>query len=400
MNICEHNKCTGCALCTVICPKKCISLEENNEGFLYPVINKEKCISCGLCEKKCPSNYPIEKNTPTSTAISSWSADDKERFSSSSGGVFPELAKYVLNNKGVVYGAAFQPDYTLKHIRISDLEQLPLLKGSKYFQSDIRDCFSFLKDDLCSGKEVLFSGTGCQIAAIKRFLGDIDLSRLYFIEILCHGVPSKKTIDSYIQEINPNSKPTKVNFRDKSRYGWEYSCVFEVEYDDGIKHYGRSSTDLFYLGFLNELFLRESCYSCPYVGKSRVGDITLADYWRVTSDDIPEMTDEDKKKGISLVLTNNEKGELLISRLTKSGQIICHGADLQKAAEHNQSLKGNYQRPNSRDIFFKYNEKYGYRKALFKIYPKTIAGIRFRQAVKKIMGDGLYSKVKSILLKG
>ena len=135
-------------------------------------------------------------------------------------------------------------------------------------------------------------------------------------------MPSKKIIDSYVYDLNPLAKATKLNFRDKSRYGWEYSCVFEVDYDDGKKHYGRSSTDLFYIGFLNELFLRESCYKCPYVGRSRVGDITLADYWRVNIEDVPELTNEDIQLGVSLVLINDNKGQKAIDNLKGDYTII------------------------------------------------------------------------------
>lgn len=400
MNICDHRKCTGCALCSSICAKQCISMVENEEGFMYPSIDENKCVSCGICQKFCPVNSLVDKNDPVNSAISAWSTNDIERFSSSSGGVFPEIANQIIERQGVVYGAAFDVSCNLRHIRVENKEGLKVLKGSKYFQSDIKDCYSAIKKDLLEGKEVLFSGTGCQIAAIKRYLSNIDTLRLLSVEILCHGVPSKRIIDSYIHSINPTSKPTKINFRDKSRFGWEYSCVFEVEFEDGATYYGRSSTDLFYLGFLNELFLRESCYECPYVGNSRVGDITLADYWRVSQIDIPELVSDDMEKGVSLILVNSKKGDEVIASLSGKNKIVCHGANLDKASEHNQALKGNYKRPLAREQFFKYNEKYGYNKAIFRIFPRTIIGIKFRKSVKKVIGERIYSKLKSMLMKG
>ena len=367
---------------------------------MYPHVDETKCVQCSLCQKQCPVNSPLIKNAISKDIMSAWSSNDDERISSSSGGVFPEIAKQILQKRGVVYGAAFDEHHNIKHIRIDSLSQLCLLKGSKYYQSDIRKCFFSVRDDLNKGRKVLFSGTGCQIAAIKRFIEDLNTELLITVEIVCHGVPSKKVVDSCIKSVNNKSTPKKIVFRDKSRYGWEYSCVFNIEFEDGKQHYGRSSTDLFYLGFLTELFLRESCYSCPYVGKERIGDITLADYWGITKNQVLELTEKDLVKGVSLVLTNSERGRQMMNQLVETGFIIRHEADLDTAAIHNQALKGNYIRPPKRDNFFVLNEKYGYRIAMLKLYPKTVIGIKIRSCIKKVIGEKKYNQIKAKILKG
>lgn len=385
--ICNKNFCTGCGLCTVICPKQCISFEANEEGFFYPNINIQQCINCSRCVKNCPminESKNIKKDILKS--YYGWSNNNDVRKDSSSGGIFTELAELIIKNEGVVYGASFNEDFSISHIGVTELEELRLLRGSKYFQSDIRKVYASVKKDIIEGKKVLFSGTGCQIEALYRYLGIEQYDNLLTVEILCHGVPSKKVVCQYIDSIHENGEITKICFRDKSRYGWKYSCIFSAEFSDGYQYYGRSSSDLFYLGFLNEAFLRESCYNCKYVGKKRVGDVLLADFWGIDNESKYDISQSDLELGISFVTSNSEKGTNVLELLINSNSITMLDADYELAARYNKALVSNYKRPIQRDRIFSDINKYGYKRAIKKAFPNTYYKIFLYKLIKTVIG--------------
>lgn len=384
--ICDFKLCTGCGVCLSICPKKCIQFKENEEGFLYPFINQEKCVNCGLCTKNCPilNNFENRRKNVIDSYYG-WSNNDVIRYNSSSGGVFSEIAEDIINRGGRVYGAAYNAGLTLTHIGVDCIDDLSKLRGSKYYQSDIRSSFTSVKKDLEEGNTVLFSGTGCQIDALYQFLGKTDISHLLTVEILCHGVPSRKVVLKYIESINKRKDVKSINFRDKSKYGWKYSCVFNVKYSDGHEYYGRSSSDLFYLGFLSEALLRESCYRCKYVGKRRVGDILLADFWGIENADQYKIGQHDIDMGVSFITANSDRGIKMLDILAKNGAISVSDANYDIASKYNKSLVSNYQRPHQRDSIYKNINKVGYRRAIKRAFPITYYRILSHRIVKAIL---------------
>ena len=329
--IADITNCTGCGACQNICSHKAISMQVNDEGFLYPVVDNKKCINCGLCLKKCPSKNPEYSNfgKPDCLAIS---ANDELRRHSSSGGVFPLLAEYVLEQGGYICGAAWNQDNLVEHIIISKKDDLYKLKGSKYLQSDVKDVYCQIKKILKQEKLVLFSGTPCQVAGLNAYLGK-EHNKLITIDIVCHGTPSPKVYKKYIQELitDKNEKVIETNFRDKIN-GWTpylttttittttcYSCPAEQ--------------DSFMTAFLRNLCLRDSCSKCPFAKLPRQGDITLGDFWGINK----YSKKLDDKKGLSLVLANSPKGKKYI-KLIKEQTKLYHNVPIKYAIKGNPCL--------------------------------------------------------------
>ena len=296
------------------CPQNCISMKEDNEGFLYPDINENACIKCGLCEKVCPVINNIEKNIekiPMAYAV--YAKDNMIREDSSSGGMFTLLAEKVLEKKGIVFGAAFDDKWQVKHIAIDDANKLYLLRGSKYLQSKIEDTFIQVKNALNKGKEVLFSGTECQIVALKKFLGK-EYCNLITVGVLCHGVPSPKVWKKYLEfrEKEANSKVENITFRNKCS-GWkEYSLT--IRFKNKEQYSEIFYQDLYMKMFLNNICLRPSCHACRFKELNRKSDITIGDFWGI--EQIASEMDDDR--GTSLVLVHSTKGmEILKSILNR-----------------------------------------------------------------------------------
>lgn len=264
--------CCGCSACIQICPKQCISMNEDNEGFLYPEIEKDICINCGLCEKVCPELYPGIMRKPLKVfAIKN--KDEEIRKKSSSGGIFTVLAETVIREGGVVFGAKFNENWEVVHDYTVTKDGLAAFRGSKYVQSRMGDCFSKAKSFLDQGKKVLFSGTPCQIAGLKRFLRK-EYNNLLTVDFICHGVPSPKVWRMYLDETVVRQCEKKafieeVSFRDK-RLGWKkysVSLLFSTTIGNGAKNSVLVSEpfteNLFMRGFLYDVYLRPSCYQCP-----------------------------------------------------------------------------------------------------------------------------------------
>ena len=302
MNICKKIKCTGCSACLNTCLHDAIQLIENEKGFLYPEIDESKCVDCGLCVKTCPVNCETDANT-YKAVYAALDKRDEDRAKSTSGGIFAVLAKHIIKQGGYVYGAALDNDLVVRHIEVHTFECLDKLRNSKYVQSEIGYSYQNAKKRLRDGALVLFSGTPCQIAGLKNYLGK-EYSNLLTIDILCHGVPSPGVFRKYIksEEKIVNSKLVDIQFRSKG-IGWK-KLLTDRYFENGQK---ADWGDTFVPGFLNNYYLRESCYSCVYATDKRQGDITLGDYWGY-KESAPEYI-EDDDKGISLVIINTEKGQ-------------------------------------------------------------------------------------------
>ena len=341
----EKHNCTGCQACAQICPKGCIKMCADQEGFLYPVIDEKSCVQCGLCEKVCPVLHNTEEKRNTPKAYAAYNLDEAVRLASSSGGVFTLLAEYTLDQGGILYGAAME-GIRIKHIRVADREGLERLQGSKYVQSDIGQTYIQAKADLEAGKSVLFTGTPCQIEGLKAFLGKA-YDNLIAADIICHGVPSPFVWEKYIalREKTAGAPAERVFFRHK-KYGWKKYAIL-LEFSNRTEYVGCRHDDLFLRAFRRDLCLRPSCYQCGFRKVNRVSDITLADFWDI-EDVCPEMDDD---KGTSLVMVHSEKGEEIFRSL--GAKMNCREVPFEAAISGNTAMIRSGEKPEHRDAFMR-----------------------------------------------
>lgn len=337
--------CVGCNACVQRCPKQCISMIEDEQGFLYPHVDVSRCIECSLCEKVCPVINQFESSIPNQV-YAAWNPDDSVRLSSSSGGVFHALAKKIIESGGVVFGARFNDRWEVVHAYSETLDGIKAFQGSKYVQSQIRQSYLDTERFLKAERKVLFSGTPCQIAGLKRFLRKDYEGLLLTVDVVCHGVPSPRIWKEYLNYITRPSYAPKnsvsqpytlsdddilsiedISFRDK-RFGWEkYGIAIRFSYpkkdqstesqcakdkQELVSELFESHRENLYMqGFLKDLYLRPSCYKCPAkCGKSH-SDITLADFWGIKNHH-PEIYSD---KGVSLVLVNSRLGRECVNSL-------------------------------------------------------------------------------------
>lgn len=340
----DKSSCCGCSACSNICPKQCIVLKTDTEGFVYPHVDTGKCIACGLCEKVCP----MLENAAPAVPLQVYAAvnnDDLVRRSSSSGGVFSLLAAQVIGMGGVVFGACFDDRWRVVHSYSEDEAGLAGFRGSKYLQSEIGVSYASVRRFLRQGRQVLFSGTPCQIAGLRLFLGK-EYDNLLTVDVVCHGVPSPLLWEHYLESVKEKSSASGISsvaFRDKST-GWkQYS--FSVEFADAPPFRQFHGQNVFFKCFLSDVCLRPSCYNCPSKGGRSRSDITLGDYWGIQNHH-PEIDDN---QGVTLVMLNSEKG-----RNAFSG-IGCRKLEstYDKALQGNPSIERSSRKPYGRDRVFK-----------------------------------------------
>ncbi len=311
----DKHQCFGCWSCYNKCPVKAISMVENEEGFLYPIVNEDKCIKCGFCLLACPICSSKDTNTQNPKCFALM-AEDKIRNESSSGGAFTLFGDFILNLGGYVCGAAYNDDFSVSHIIIDNATDLKKLKGSKYFQSNIENCYKQIKHLLETDKYVLFTGTPCQVAGLNTYLENVKYEKLYTVELLCHGVPSYKTFRKYLEEHFDIKDVKEINFRDKA-LSWR-SDYLSVTTSNGEIIRENTDTNSFERGFHTGLFNRLSCAPCKFAKLPRQADITIADWWGISKYD--ETLDD--KKGTSLILINNDKGDFLFSSIKNKAKKI------------------------------------------------------------------------------
>lgn len=307
--ICERNKCTGCGMCTNICPKNAIKMERDECGFYYPKINEERCITCTMCRKKCPANAEGNKESSITSVYACWNKNKKIRKKSTSGGVFTLLAQNVIKAGGAVVGVRWDESFQPIHTIVENEQDIELLRGSKYVQSKTEDIYNKVKVLLDARRQVLFSGTPCQNAALRSFLGK-DYDKLICIDLICHGVPPYDLFKRYLAERAKGREIKNIVLRNKNPY-WDYSEV-KIEFSDNSKYEKDTIDDSYFTLFNFGYSLRSSCHDCQYTNLARWGDLTLADFWGYKPTTGKML---DYNKGISLVFTNTKKGENIFNSI-------------------------------------------------------------------------------------
>lgn len=341
----KNLKCSGCTACFAICPKDAITMQADLEGFKYPVIDKSKCIDCGLCCKVCSLENMYGNFGEDKTSFACSAKDENFAKQSSSGGVFAILANMYIQEQAAIYGAAFDYNWNVCHIRVDKKDELKRLYTSKYVQSDMGNTFRQVKSDLDNGKKVLFAGTPCQVAGLKTYLQK-DYLNLLTVDFICHGVPSPLVWQRYIDELeqNLNSKITEISFRDK-KDGWK-NFNFKLITDNGNVFYEKHGDNIYIKGFLKDLYLRPSCYDCKFKTLKRESDITLADFWGIEKI-IPDMNID---KGVSLCWPSSKKGKRALADVLK--QTDYYEVKLKEAIRHNSSAIKSVVVHKNRDKFF------------------------------------------------
>lgn len=401
----DKTQCCGCSACVQRCPKQCISLMSDEEGFLYPYVDTTGCIDCGLCDKVCPIIHGQEPLAPTSV-LAAKACDDEARLKSSSGGIFSLLATHVLDEGGVVFGAAFDSNWKVRHISISDKKNLHLLVGSKYVQSEIGNTYKETESLLKAGKYVLFSGTPCQIAGLKQYLRK-EYENLLTADIVCHGVPSPLVWNEYLKQIpakrvaGKNSVSlslkdmpviTGISFRDK-RNGWQkfgfaaQMSASKADKNTVLQHYEPKDKNPYLVGFLSNVFLRPSCYKCRFKQGRSHADITLADFWGAKNEH-PDIYDD---KGVSCIITYNDKAQDIIDSLPLNKET----STIQKFVGQNPAYMKPHATPANRDKFWSEFHRSGVLSAISK-YAKQSTKEYIRSMVIVFI-VGLIGLIKKII---
>ena len=337
--------CVGCGSCQGICPEQAVSMEYNEEGFLYPRVDQNLCTKCGICLGACPTQIGLDP-VPIPRECLALQAEDGVRMSASSGGVFPLLARHVLKEGGSVAGAVFDGSFNVHHVVSSREKNVRAMQTSKYVQSDTSRTYPMVRELLEDGQTVLFTGCACQVAGLKAFLGK-PYDRLYTMDVVCHGVPSPKVWQKYLMEfLRRGGKVAEVDFRKKSVFGWKTNLY--VRYASG-KEYRPKGMDLYLSCFLSDWTLRESCYECPFKGM-KYSDLTAGDFWGIQ---YLEAGFEDGK-GSSSLTVNTEKGAELFRAIEKDlKKCVRFGAEETRRGQgFNPSAVSSVARPPFRDAFF------------------------------------------------
>lgn len=361
ITITDKTNCCGCQACANICPKKCIAMKADEEGFLYPNVDKSACVKCGLCEKVCPIlNKPQTFPILNTYAAKHTSAEVK--LKSSSGGMFTALAEVILKEGGVVFGAAFDKEWSVIHTYAENLQDLDNLRRSKYVQSSIGNTYQQAKAFLEQGRQVLFTGTPCQIAGLRNFLRK-EYDNLLTADLFCHGVPSPAVWQKFLNENTRKEKISAIDFRHK-QFGWDASFL-KISYRDGtylpklpfylkpLRNLKRGSLlrRVYKLSFgISNLYERPSCHACNFKGLDKMADFSVGDLWGVQKT-YPAQYD---KQGTSALLVNTVKGQRLLNKC-----VLCKTEiDIEKVVQYNpyliSSVKPN---PKRAEFFARYQNE-------------------------------------------
>ena len=377
------DRCCGCGVCATVCSKSAITLCEDACGYLYPVVDAVKCIDCGLCDTACPELSKPSLAEPM-TVYAARCNDTVDFETCASGGAATVFGRFIIRSGGVVYGCAMSNYRTIRHIRIDREEELELIKGSKYVQSDTRHIYPEVKKDLLAGRCVLFTGTPCQVGALRSFLRR-PYPNLYTVDLVCHGVPAqamlRRVIEPEITRCNISPDDATVHFRWKTQFGIQFGIQFG-KYDQ-IYMARRASQDPYMSAFLTGLSYRENCHRCIYAQCKRVSDITIGDFWKLGKAEPSQIA---SSRGVSLVLVNTPQGEALW-RQTASA-FTAEIRTLDEAIKTNWNLHDPVRRPAKKDRFLalyrQFGMDYAMRKCDLRYRIKTMAVVRWAYRIPLI----------------
>lgn len=358
--VCELNQCAGCMACVDICPKGAITIEDNLAAY-NAVIDENKCIGCNACHKACQSNHPAKLLAPIKW-YQGWAEIPDVRKHCSSGGMATAISQAFIKSGGVVCSCTFHNGEFIFEFaeRIEDLKKFA---GSKYVKSNPKSIYKSVKEYLRSGREVLFIGLPCQVSALKNFVGTQYESRLFTADLICHGTPSPKLLEMFLNQYGHTlSELRDIQFRVKAKF---------MVYGDYKGIITNGVSDKYSIAFLNSLTYTENCYSCQYACKDRVSDLTLGDSWG------SELPMDEQKKGVSLVLCQTEKG----NRLLQMADIHLENVDIEKAVANNHQLSHPSVMPKGRKKFYREIPKKRFNSLVFRTLPKQC----FRQNVKQFL---------------
>ncbi len=381
----KFETCTLCKACSNACPVDAISFKNEYLDFEYPLINYDKCIMCNKCENVCTA-LSMHESKSIKVAYAAKNKDETVRLNSTSGGMFIELAKYVLKSNGYVCGAIFDDDFSVKHIVSNSFAEVEKMSGSKYSQSDVGTVYREIKDLLNSGKLVLFTGSPCQTEGLILFLGK-EYENLISVDFICHGITSRKLLKAYVSLKSKHFKSniTDIHFRSKD-LGWHNSSV-KFEFENGKTYREPITIDYYYSElFLSNILLKECCYKCPSRNFKSKSDITLGDFWGAEV----ELPNYDDNKGISAVIINTPKGQKIFSEIENS--IQKERVNIDTIVNYNKSILYSPNPSSKRKEFYLSSNTIGYEETLKKYYKKTMKN----RLKKKIMF--FLRKVKNLLL--
>lgn len=312
MKMCDKKECTGCGMCVDICPHDAIEMRVGENGFLFPAIDPARCMNCGLCSMRCPANLTLPESAFVQEVYAAWNKDSRVRHRSTSGGVFPLLAQSVLKKGGAVAGVCWCEDFSVEHRLIEETSSLYLCCGSKYVQSNTNHIYQKIKLLLKQGRWVLFSGTPCQVHALRSYLHQ-EYEKLILVDLVCHGVPSQQMLQRYLCEQSDHGakKISSLCFRTKIPH-WDYSSV-TIEFSNAKPYQALTLHDPYFCLFNVGFSLRDSCHHCKYTSMQRVADITLMDYWGFKPRNFKMGS---YNRGVSCILVNSEKGKQLFNEVT------------------------------------------------------------------------------------
>lgn len=383
----DKHKCTGCKACQQICPVKCITMVKDQEGFEYPIKDESKCIECNLCKKVCPIINEIKPNKIVQEVYAMKSSDEDILFKSSSGGAFTAILESFKDENIVVFGVKFDEKFNVIHDYVTDKKDSYIFRKSKYVQSDIKENYIKVKNFLENGKKVIFTGTPCQIAGLRRFLNR-EYNELLLIDIICHGVPSQKVFNKYIEEIKNKYKKEikKIVFREKTLKNKIYNSKnLKIEFTDGKKIIENSIENPYLRGYHNNLFSRPSCENCIFANSRRISDITIADCWGIDK----KYKNMDVHKGVSMIVVNSIKGQKIIKNIKSNNELI--ELDLEFAVKNNGQFREPIKFNPSREEFFKNLDKIKFSKLVNKYVKKK----RFRRLVSILLPNKLKKFLKN-----
>lgn len=383
MNLLDK-ECTGCALCANQCPRNAIVMKENKEGFLYPVVDKKQCDNCGLCSKIC-ADYKKQrdyKNRPLRVKACQ-TKDEIWLVESTAGGLFPTLAQWVIEQNGVVFGTAYDENMKPVVCEATTIDGIYRFNGSKYVQSDLSLALPDIKEELKTGKLVLFSGTPCQVAAVKTLCNGYINKNLLTMDIVCYGVPSPGLFRAFLNTIEQKmqAKVIDYRFRDKHKNGWSHTTVIKMIDSEGRKKQIEEedySEVPYYKMFGARNCFRKECYSCKFNTVERISDFTTGNFWK-----IDEMTDDfDSRMGVSMLLLNTARAKELFEQIKNRFQ--CIDMTLDQAVQANDALVHTCKYPPERDEIYSCFYRQGFDAMFKKFYSDP-----FLRKIKKVIRKSL-----------